>query len=291
MCAGRLPPARLDCVAEVAVRQDEAVAQVPAEESENIVCRVLVESALPHGRWRRGVLRGRQVPGGLRGQPVVGGRPQRGPQRGGGQPLRGWILGGPRRHPPGPRRSVVVPPFGGHGLQPLPHPGLACCRAVGGGGTGHSRRTPVPCHVLHHGSACVELVRTQRAFCGIHGPHRKSERYRLGHAALWCQLEGQVCQRDSVGRQCAAGGRHIEGPRRVCGSEAADGAVLRVRAVATPASVWGQFHGRACPSTAGRGRQGGSGTPWSGLPAGAPGRRGAVPPPATPLVTPPWRGP
>ena len=50
------------------------------------------------------------------------------------------------------------------------------------------------------------------------------------------------------------------------------------------------FGGRVCPSIARRGRPVASGTPWSGPPAGAPGRRGA-PLPATLPASPPGRCP
>ena len=59
---------------------------------------------------------------------------------------------------------------------------------------------------------------------------------------------------------------------------------------ATFASAWSRFGGRVCPSIAGRGRPVASGTPWSGPPAGAPGRRGA-PLPATLPASPPGRCP
>ena len=63
---GRQPPAPSEFVLEGPVPQDEAVAQVPGEEPLGVVRRILLEPAVPH--WhRRGVRRGRQVPGGRRG--------------------------------------------------------------------------------------------------------------------------------------------------------------------------------------------------------------------------------
>ena len=59
---------------------------------------------------------------------------------------------------------------------------------------------------------------------------------------------------------------------------------------ATFASAWSRFGGRVCPSIAGLGRPVASGTPRSGPPAGAPGRRGA-PLPATLPASPPGRCP
>ena len=59
---------------------------------------------------------------------------------------------------------------------------------------------------------------------------------------------------------------------------------------ATFASAWSRFGGRVCPSIAGRGRPVASGTPRTGPPAGAPGRRGA-PLPVTLPASPPGRCP
>ena len=56
---GRRPPAPSEWVPEGPVRWDEVVAQVPGEEPEGVVRRVLLESAVPYRR-RRGVRRSSQ---------------------------------------------------------------------------------------------------------------------------------------------------------------------------------------------------------------------------------------
>ena len=76
------------------MRQDKAVAQVPGEVPEGVVCRVLLESAVPHWRRRRGVRWDCQALGGRWDQNVRGARPEGSPQGGGGQPCwEGSLVG------------------------------------------------------------------------------------------------------------------------------------------------------------------------------------------------------
>ena len=81
----RRPLGPSECVPEGQVRRDEAVAQDPAQGPQNVVRRILLESAVPH-RHRRGVCRGWQGPAGRRGQEVRGARPQGGQQGVSGEP-------------------------------------------------------------------------------------------------------------------------------------------------------------------------------------------------------------
>ena len=128
--------------------------------------------------------------------PVRGARPQRGPQGGGGQPCgdgslacRAAILrvrvgqqgffpwGGIGRELSLLRgRCVAERPGGGEALGawavprgpprlPLGDVGSRFPVLCPGGGVHRVR-----CNVLHHRPACIELVCTQRAFCGLRGP-------------------------------------------------------------------------------------------------------------------------
>ena len=84
--AGCRPPAPSEVVSEGSVRRAEAVAQVPGKEQEGVVSRVLLESAVPHGRWRRRALWGCQVQWERLGLGLREARPQGSPQGGSGQP-------------------------------------------------------------------------------------------------------------------------------------------------------------------------------------------------------------
>ena len=144
----------------------------------------------------------------------------------------------------------------------------------------------VPRQVFQHCPACVVLVCTQGAFRWFHGPSRRGERHRLPDGAICRWFEGQVGQCGANAWPGAAASR-----ARVAGA----GPRLRTASRCTSACS----HACQCvepiwrsglPLNPGRGRLVGSGTLWSGPPAGALGRRGA-PLPATPPAPPPGHCP
>ena len=147
----------------------------------------------------------------------------------------------------------------------------------------------VPRQVFQHRPAGVVLVRTQGAFRRLRGPSRRGSctDFRMAPSAAGSKgrlASGTVCGA-SVRPGAAASRARVAGAARGLGWHRA----ARLLA-ATFASAWSRFGGRVCSSTAGRGRPVASGTPWSGPPAGAPGRRGA-PLPATLPASPPGRCP
>ena len=225
-----------------------------------------------------------------------------------------------RRRPLGSRLPVAAPPLGRQRPPPLPRPGpLLRWAPEGGGGRGLlgvggvprgssclpledvGGRLPVflrgggeprvPRQVLHHRSGPVEPFCTKGAFDNLRGPPRWRECYSLADGDFRCRVEGQVCHQDCVRRECAASGRRLEDSWPWARTRGCGWLCLAQPPVATPPSMLGRFGGRACRSTAGRGRLGASGTPWLQRPGGARGQRGAAPPLATLLPLRPWRGP
>ena len=273
---GRRPPASSECVPEGPVRWAEAVAQVPGEEPEGVTRRVLLESAVlcPH---RRGVRWGSKVPGVCRGHGVWGACSQGGLQGGrGGQsrrdgPLMGCTAGSRccfgcllflpwGRRVQGRATGISVPAPGGC-WRPPPCLPLGCQRAPRAmpGIQASPRLCSIPPHI--GGISLVPCPPLPEAAAPTYGWHPPAPGRRVGWPA----------------EPCAALARG-PGPTH-------QGLVLRARVqdpgrrraarppAATLASVWRRFGGQACLSITGPGRPGATGIPWSGRPAGAPGRR------------------
>ena len=236
---GRRSPAPPERVLEGPVWRDEAVAQVPREEPEGVVRRVLLESAVPY-RHRRCICWGSQGSRVRQGHGLRGACSQGGPQGGqGGQPRGDGPLLGRTASPRGRSGCLLIAVCvvgrlgrGAPGVWGVPRgPPCPPLEDVGGRLLVVYRGCSVHCvprQVFPHYAAFVVLVCTQGAFRWFCGPSRREERHRLSDGALRRWFEGQVGQWNRVWRQSAARGRHIKGSCRGRGPETPDGIALCV---------------------------------------------------------------